>query len=328
MENVIEYNGQVLKTKYDYELSDEKFEELKKQYYASPDYDNVKKEFINISAGKTKVANITNYYYKDLMAKVRIYSCKWSIEDVFNCKPLLGLFYQKTFGNKKIFPDSHSDIKKIETAIRLGGKGYAKKPTNFPLKTANEILEKYNVNGNYYDYSCGWGIRLLAALKNNVNYYGTDPNDLLTTRLLNMAWDWKEVVGSSPFIDIRTQGSEVFNPDWENKIGLAFSSPPYFYLEDYKIGNQSYKEGVSYESWKENYLRKTMENIYKYLVDDGYFLININNFDKFALVEDTYRIALEQGFTYIESLQLDNIQRCNSNGGFNDNSEKILVFKK
>lgn len=321
---VIRYKGETLETKHYEEISDEEFEELKKQYYEKPDFEEVKKQ---LKSG-LKIDKITNYYFKDIMAKVKIYSCKWSVEDVFENKELVGFFKSKTLDNKDVFPDNHSTIKKIETAIRLGGKGYAKKPTNFPLKTIDEVLEKYNINNNYYDYSCGWGVRLLSALRHNVNYYGTDPNYLLTSRLLELQEDYKKEVECDSVVDIRTQGSEVFIEEWENTMGLAFSSPPYYNLEDYKIGNQSYKQGVSYEEWKRNYLKPTFENIYCYLVCDGYFLLNINNFKDYTLVEDSIEIAEEIGFKLVGEHELKNIKRCKSNCGFNDNSERILVFRR
>ena len=211
----------------------------------------------------------------------------------------------------------------------MGGKGVCSKPANFPIKTVDAVLSKYNVNNIWYDFSCGWGDRLMGALKNKVNYLGTDPNYLLTERLDQLAKDYKAVNGlNRGIIKIRTQGSEVFVPEWENKVGLAFSSPPYFYLEDYKIGNQSFKEGVSYEDWKENYLRPTIKNIKRYLVDNGNFLLNINNFLNYNLVEDTKNIAEQEGFKFIENYRLENIKRCKSTQGFNDNSENIMVFRK
>lgn len=263
------------------------------------------------------------------MAKVLVYYNKWSIEEVFECKELVEFFISKTLQNKKIFPDKDSIAKKIETALRLGGKGVASKPSNFPIKIVDMILAKYNVNNYWYDFSCGWGDRLLGALKNKCNYLGTDPNYLLCGRLKQMARDYKKANNlNRGIIDIKPQGSEIFVQEWENKVGLAFSSPPYFCLEDYKIGNQSYKEGISYEKWKENYLRKTVQNIKRYLVENGYFLININNFLKYDLVGDTIEIAKEEGFLLEDTIRLENIKRVNSNGGFNDNSEKILVFIK
>lgn len=153
-----------------------------------------------------------------------------------------------------------------------------------------------------------------------------------------MGDDYKSTVDCKTNFHIYRQGSEKFIPQLENQIGLAFSSPPYFNLEDYKIGDQSYKPGVSYDSWKENYLEPTIKNIYKYLIDDGYFAININNFNNYNdydLVGDTYDIALSSEFKLVDILSMKNITRCSGHKEWNkgdicwhDNDEKIMVFQK
>lgn len=325
---IIEYKGERIETKHYTPITDEYFNQLRNEYFAKPDIEEVKNQMYAISKGGMQNNKLTAYYFKDLMSKVKLYSCKWSVEEVFECKDLVSFFISKTEDNKNIFTDDMPMIEKLGRAIQIGGKGCALPPTNFPLKTINDVLNFYNINGNYYDFSCGWGVRLTGALRHRMNYFGTDPNYLLTERLQQLARDYKSVVVNNSIVDIRTQGSQYFIPEWENKIGLAFSSPPYFYLEDYKIGDQSYKEGTSYESWKSDYLKPTFENINKYLIDDGYFLLNINNFDKFHLVEDSIEIAQSLGFHLIGEHTLFNIKRVKSSGGFNDNSERILVFNK
>ena len=236
---------------------------------------------------------LTRYFVKDLMSKTILWHCKWSLEDVFDCKELLSRYVAQTKTNDKVFPPSNPLIKNVETALRIGGKGCAEKPANFPLKTVDYILEKYNVNNWWYDFSCGWGSRLIGALKHNVNYWGTDPNYLLCDRLKDLTKLYKSTISTSDSsVEITCSGSENFHENYKNKIGLAFSSPPYFNLEDYKIGEQSWKEGVSYEEWLTDYMDKTVKNIYQYLIPNGYFLININNFKEFDLVSaGRYRVC-------------------------------------
>ena len=337
---VIEHLGQTLETKYFKELTDEEFNTYREQYYRRPNFEEVQAQFIKISRGSTLNNVITDYYVKDLMAKTKIYYNKWSIEEVFQSRGLLGSFVARTEQKSEFYGVDTPMIERIEQGFRLGGKGVASKPANFPIKTVDEVLARYNVNNNWYDFSCGWGARLTGALKNCVNYFGTDPNYLLVPRLKQLAEDYKNTVNPSDgfdlfsmgdtgisTVDIRCQGSEVFIPEWENKIGVAFSSPPYFYLEDYRVGEQSYKEGTTYEQWKTNYLFPTIQNIYKYLIPNGYFILNINNFDKYMLVEDCIALAEQAGFKHKENLILDNIKRC-TEVGFNDNNEKIMVFVK
>lgn len=324
----IEYNGEVLETKFYKEISDEKCEMLKKQYYEKPDFEQVKNNIIKVNKGGKVLNKITEYYFKDLMSKVKLYHSKWSIEDVFNCNDLIRHFYAKTLCNDKVYPKDKPEIQNIKTAFRLGGKGVAGKPTNFPIATVDYILKNFNVNNKYYDFSCGWGVRMLSSMRNGVDYYGTDPNYLLTKRLNELYNDYSNINKTNTVVDIRTQGSEIFVPEWENTIGVAFSSPPYFALEDYKIGNQSYNNNITYSEWKNNYLNNTINNIHKYLIDDGFLLININNYDKFNLVDDTKYICKENGFIYKDSIKLKNIKRAKSTGGLNDNSEDIMIFVK
>ena len=237
------------------------------------------------------------------------------------------MFKAKTLNNKNVFPDTKPEIDNIMTAVRLGGKGYIKKPTKFPVKTVKFILNKYNVNNNYFDFSCGWGDRLVGALSKNVNYYGTDPNPVLCERLNELNTDWHSVIPTcSSDVKIYNQGSEVFIPELENTIGLAFSSPPYFDLEDYVLGNQSWRPGVSYEDWKNNYLMPTFENIKKYLIKDGYLALNIKNVDNYPIVTDCYDILISLNFKYMGVETLENNNRITPNSLLNTN-EGIFIYQ-
>lgn len=331
----INYLGKTYNTTIHKDLTDEEYESVKKEYYTKPNFEDVCNQFTKVDNGGMKINHITNYYVKDLMAKVKIYFNNWTIEEALNHKPLIEFFAGKVDKNKKVYPDTMTLGKKIETAFRLCGFKTASKPANFPIKTVDEILKLYNVNNNYFDYSCGWGSRLLSSLRNRINYYGTDPNNILCERLEQMVKDYKYVTQNNTNVCIYPHGSEEFIKELKNKIGVAFSSPPYFGLEDYKIGNQSYKEGMSYTEWLKTYLEPTIKNIYEYLIDDGFFIININNYQKYSLVEDTIKLSEKNGFKLYDVHTLKNIKRCHGHEewdagkcGWYDNSEKILVFTK
>ena len=62
------------------------------------------------------------------------------------------------------------------------------------MQAAIEIYRKYNINNTVYDFSCGWGIRLMGALRFNIQYYGTDPNYILCARLQELYETWKDNV--------------------------------------------------------------------------------------------------------------------------------------
>lgn len=324
----ITYKGVSMESIEENELTQEQFIQLKNQFYEKPTFKEIENEIANlVSQNGTRMDKIERKYFRELMSKTKIYFNKWTIEDCFDYKPLLDRFYSKTLKNPKVFT-SDKLIDNIETAFRLGGKGVASKVANFPIATVDEIFKRYNVNNNYYDMSCGWGARLTASLKNNVNYYGTDPNYLLVDRLKQLANDWQQITHTKHNVDIRCQGSEILNEDWINKMGLCFTSPPYFYLEDYKIGNQSCNKNTSYDDWKNNYLEPTIINCFKYLIDNGYLVINIKNFDKFKLEEDTIELAEKNGFKLIEKITLENITRIKPDGEMGNSNENIMVFMK
>lgn len=323
----ITHKGKTLETNHWYPLTDAECSLLKEAYYTKPHISLVDRNLKTISKGGTQVAHITNYYVKDLMAKVKLLSPRWSIEEVFESNELIRYFWSRVMSSEKVYPPHKTNINNFETALRLSGGGVAMKPSNFPMKSIDQILEQYNVNDKYYDFSCGWGVRMLSAMKNNVEYFGTDPNYLLVERLNALSERYNSVNNTKNKVNIKCSGSEVFHPEWENTIGVAFSSPPYFSLEDYKIGNQSYTEGTTYKQWLEGYLTRTIQNIHKYLVPDGLFLINVKNFSGYELVQDTQRIAKANGFERIDSILLKNTTRPSAKADLNTN-EIVMVFRK
>ena len=135
-------------------LTDEEFESIAREYYTKPDFDLVEKQLKSIASGKTKMNVVYDFYFKEVMSKCVGTRASWSIWDGIHNKEIMEYFAGKVADNKKVFPDSMSLAKKIETAFRLCGIRYCVKLPNFPLKMASEIVKKYNVNGNYYDYSC------------------------------------------------------------------------------------------------------------------------------------------------------------------------------
>lgn len=335
----IDYLGKQYNTTIKKELTDEEYSQIVKEYYQRPSKEDVINQIkkFHFSNG-SKINHITNYYVKDLMAKTKIHYNNWTIEEALQYKPIIEFFAGKADKNKKVFPDTMPLEKKIETAFRLCGFKVASKPSNFPVKVADNIIKQFNINNLIYDFSCGWGVRLLCSLRNGLNYYGTDPNYILDERLESLSKLYKQTCNINNEVKIYKKGSEEYIDELNNKIGLAFSSPPYYNLEDYKIGNQSYHEGISYELWKTNYLIPTINNIYKYLISEGIFAININNFKKYNnydLIQDTINISESTGFKLINVIPLKNITRCHGHKEWNtgdcgwyDNSENIFIFSK
>lgn len=285
----IRYKGKTINTSIYSESSIEEMEQAREEFFAKPEFTEVIAQMRKINGGGVMNDKITRYYFRNLMCKTQCATAKWTVEDVFNNLDLFSLFKGKVERSPKTFKPECSLAYNIGRAISLGGKAYAQIPTNFPIKVADLIYERYNLNNMVYDFSCGWGARLTSALKHKLNYFGTDPNYELTNQLNLFANDWKTNIKTNSIVDIRPQGSELFIPEWENQIGLAFSSPSYFDLEDYCIGNQSIKMYPNYDEWLQEYFLATISNIRRYLIKDGFLALNIKNLKVHQLVDDTQK---------------------------------------
>lgn len=167
----------------------------------------------------------------------------------------------------------------IRNGIRNSGLGYA--VSNFRPSIAKFIYERYIPKGSkIFDFSCGWGARALAA--QDYTYIGVDP---LTATKINLFF-----AKHNPKQNVicYQHGSEIFEPDLENYVDMCMSCPPYFTLERYSEDEtQSYNKYNEYEAWLTEYWKPTVENCYKYLKKDGYFVLVIKeNYLKFNLKED------------------------------------------
>lgn len=338
----ITYLGRTFKTSITKPLTDEEYKEIVDYINQRPSKESALDELVKVKNGGLKISNITGYYFLSLMYDARNGQDAWSINEALQNKHIMEYFNGKCAVNTKVFDPNSPLGGRILTAFRLCGIRCCRKVPQFPLKTINELLDKYTAPGeNYLDFSCGWGVRALSALVHNVNYFGTDPNEKLVNKIYEMVNDYKDATGSyNHNVDIRAIGSEVFVPEWENKMDFIFSSPPYFALEIYKSENQSYKEGMTYEDWMNTWMKPTIENIHKYLKEDGIFAINIKDifYEKnwYTLENDTVDMIEKLGFKLEHVHTLKNIKRSfgsvhweKHTVGMNEKAdEKIFVFKK
>lgn len=319
--------GKTFKTVHFSSITDKECEKIKEDFYKKPNFQLVSGQFEKLLRGGVRTNYIVDYYLKDVMSKARLDTSKWSIEEFFNCNDLIRFAYGKIKNCSNFYKAEDSDIKNIKTVLRLSPSGTAGKVSNFPYKTMLEVFQKYNINNNYYDFSCGWGIRLLSSMSTKINYFGTDPNEELVDSLKLMADHYQTNMLERTSVDIRCLGSQEHVKEWDGKIGLAFSSPPYFDLEHYNSDNQSIKD-VSYDEWLNGYWRGTVENVDKYLIEGGHFLLNMKNIKKHNTLDDMCKIIEEKGFKFVENLELKNINRVILEKHGKNTNEVIAVFKK
>ena len=334
MSRDLNFYGQKKKTKFDFEdLSDVEWEKFKKEFYEKPTKEDVQKAMYKLYKGNNNISEITRYYFRELMYDCKLNVSKYSVNEIMNNKVLSSYAYFLINKNKKLFFFVDVSTRSaMERFFGLAKSNFGAIVSQFSLKIVNDILSKYNVNNNWYDFSCGWGSRLTGALINDVNYYGTDPNYLLVNKLNEYIEDWKECINNvNNDKKIYCQGSEYFIPELTNKIGLAFSSPPYYNLENYIYGEQSTKKG-SYDMWLSEYLEPTLNNIYKYLIENGILIVNIKSYSKYDLENDLISATKKCGFVLRKTETFQQIQgKMRPTGTLNEKKstdEPMYVFTK
>jgi hypothetical protein len=211
----------------------------------------------------------------------------------------------------------------------------------FKTSTFNTSIAKYiystycKENSIIYDYSMGFGQRLLAAMSLPfiVRYVGIDPYEKSVLSNQNI-FDFykKSIPGFKQDTEIIKDGSENYcDEKYLGKVDIAFSSPPYFIAEIYEKDNpnQAAFDG-SYYNFINVWWRKTVSNVDKLLKLDGIFAINImNKANKYNLAEDMTNIIKENGYELIRTFNICLTRTFNINKM--DNSKKlepIFIFRK
>ena len=189
--------------------------------------------------------------------------------------------------------------------------------------------------GRVYDYSCGYGGRLLGIGSSNFkyDYVGVEPNTE-TVKYLNYLND---IVNEATGVKgtIVQSVSEEYQPE---DVDLAFSSPPYFNLEKYS--NESTQCMVRYKTldeWFQGYVIPTMENIYRGLNREGIFATNIADYksydrkEPYEVVQEWISYAERVGFKHTQTIKMMLTTRPGVGNDRKEGREKwegVYVFSK
>ncbi len=161
--------------------------------------------------------------------------------------------------------------------------------------------------GNIYDYSAGYGGRMLGIATSNMryNYQCVDPNTETIHSLNYLNELIYEVTGNKSTV---TQSvSEEYKPA---DIDLAFSSPPYFNLEKYSDEpTQCMNQFTTLDEWFDGYVAPTMQNIHNGLNSDGIFATNIADYKSYGnkeyfVCDRWIALAEKIGFKYYSTIKM------------------------
>lgn len=276
----------------------------------------------NLTTQATQGSALLDFLFPNLHHITAGHKSNTSIYDTFYNDEKLFKCLLDYFKNRKLYT--------LKTAFFSRGKYMWNTGTNFLPIRAKAIYERFcPKNGIIYDYSSGFGGRMLGALSsnNNYKYIAVQPNSDTYYNLLQLGQIIEGITNRAGSFQIYKQGSENFIP--KEKIDFAFSCPPFFDLQRYSDEpTQSIVKFPQYEDWLEYYVRPTIKNCYISLKQNGIFAVDLMNYQKgnikFYLIEDWLKIAKQEGF-FLK--QVCNNNTRNRKKQDND-KEKILIFTK
>ena len=297
--------------------------------FKSISYNTVKDS--KISLGNNKGQPLSRFLFPNMMTAEPKGRGSNSLKDRFyddkKLKRAIRICYDMREGHKLVYPTAIRRALELVTGENI---------QNFKPQNARALAEHLCpvLWGNVYDYSAGYGGRLLVISCSNMsyNYLGIDPNTE-TIKYLNYFNEiLDEAVGFKGTIVQNV--SEEYKP---NDIDLAFSSPPYFNLEKYSDEEtQCMVRYSTLDEWFSGYAEPTIENIYNSLNQDGIFATNIADYKtygkkEYKVVDDWITLSERIGFRHVGTIKM----MLNTRPGVGNNKlagrekfEGVYVFRK
>lgn len=290
-------------------------------------------------------SKISIHFMRENQYKAKNARAKYSPDEVLNDEELLKIAFEK-IDKKPDYYNQGSDAMNFVSFI-TNEASFVSKVAIFSSNLARKIYEKYcpTFYANIHDSSCGWANRCVGAIasKYGYNYYGTDPNSENHKAYNEIADFVRDTLHTDNVTDFRCCGSEIFIPEWEGKMDLSFTSPPYFNTEKYSSEvTQSAAKCDNYYSWRDDFMRPTIQNVYRYLKPGAYYLLNLKNltpaFGSFPALNDWAVVAQQEGFI-LEGIDIMKYQSQRQFGtskktgkkrkvNFTGGKEPVLVLRK
>lgn len=155
--------------------------------------------------GKVAMQAVSKYYFFEERTKAKIKGGN-PFHDIVESKETYDELMKMTFRyfGKHLYPgpDLNKRLAKWGWDVGRLFKNFGI-PSQFAFGEAYHLYERHNVNGKVFDYSCGWGNRLLAALCNKLDYTGVDTNPALVEKLMECARDFNSTMGFDLKVDVR-----------------------------------------------------------------------------------------------------------------------------
>ena len=137
---------------------------------------------------------------------------------------------------------------------------------------------------NVLDFSMGWGDRLAGfyASETSEYYVGIDPrkeNHPIYNEQSEFYDTHRTMFEPKKKVEfICSPAEEVDFTRYTDTFDTVFTSPPYFNVERYSYDDtQSWVKYKEIDEWNENFLQKTLKNLWCSVKSGGYLLVNISD---------------------------------------------------
>jgi hypothetical protein len=233
---------------------------------------------------------------------------KPSLYEVWHDPDKMRKLLDRFLADKKIFRSHEKTMKFFRKFLRSLSGGYF--TYNYKPDIARIIYELYGRRGKVFDFSMGWGARLVGFIASTCKeYVGVDVNHKNFDSYNKIVKAYSKKGFKSKKYNFVECPAEDFRPEkYKNYFDLSFSSPPYFIKEIYSddVNQHHNKHGMIYKDWIDGFLRPTIENQYYMVKPGGRLVINIADVaikgEIYPLENDTIEIAKSSGFILEDTL--------------------------
>ena len=240
------------------------------EYTYNLNFDGKQQYFRRLNAGN----NSSNYFQQ---------KNRWSVDGAVSPGP------QRTWENEKFMTSlmgSAYSLKmpKINRNVlrtMIGLRKYI--CAQFKPNVAKVLYDKLG-SKNILDFSAGWGDRLAGfyASETSEYYVGIDPrkeNHPIYNEQSEFYDTHRTMFEPKKKVEfICSPAEEVDFTKYMDTFDTVFTSPPYFNVERYSYDDtQSWVKYKEIDEWNENFLQKTLKNLWCSVKSGGYLLVNISD---------------------------------------------------
>lgn len=219
----------------------------------------------------------------------------------------------------------HSTPYKSEIRRTLVLSGGLASVTKYRAGLSKFLVRRYRAT-QVLDPCIGWGGRMVGTLAAGARYMGSEPDPRTMQGLRGILDDIQKERDAQLFEGPAEQYVRAIPSRY---VDMILTSPPYYTLELYGGGDQSVKEGMSWETWVSTWLRPLIVECLRCLTPSGVSCWSVKNIKvgsrHYPLADVVRDIHAEEDFTLLETFTLQGPGRP---GVTKPSEEQTFVYQR